>query len=837
MLNKKTNIVQLVIFAFMILTIQIVLSAFYLLDYNTDLRDNFSLSATENAENMSYAAGQTLDNIIFEGKNLKLSSLTSTTAIPEGFDGIGFIAAIKDGLSELYNFNLKIEGEGLYNGKIPATTKDSLQNDKVIKFTFAELTGTAPKEGGYSGYYEIYGCPNEDKTMTLLLSKYGRLTGEINKYNFDSIYIYKYNDALKETGAILSGADDGKALESKLTAFKNNVNITGKAFAFIDDSFMTVQKIEGTNLCIVCVVEKLSLQNALQRLLSNMIMILAVYIFFSILTMVLGILFYTKKYNNLLFYNGKHKSNFVLSVDRYGNVKRANETFKQYFKVKNVFDEVFSAGAATAEKLGRGEPIIVQIKDKNEVQRYLTLLCSPTFSGYKFVGGDTSDFVNLYITAHERNFTDTVTGLQNEEILIKDFENDLKIRKDYKTMMGFLDAINLSEFQVMSGRYFADQILRALGEKLNLLFKDFGRVYYDGEHFAILTNNEVNTELQEKLVDIMQKLNTPMSVGNNLILLKVKAGFIILDKHTEDWAYEAIKTNVMSALKRAQKTHDTLYFVFHQLQSKHYLGYKTFDIPVSELIANDAIDVFFQPQLDLKTRIIGGFEALCRLKGGFMQDMNIQQFIEMVERRGEMIELGDFIYDKSLSFAKEIEQYGATVSLNVSPIQMLQSGFADKILKKFNNHNLKSDSVCIEVTETFLMTSFDDIVPKLEELKRKGIDVHLDDFGVEHSSYLYLKKLPISVIKIDREFVKDLETDKYSKVIIESMVNIAKKLNLGCIAEGVENENQLKWLKEIGCQAVQGFFVSQAISRDRALKMLIDSINNQVKSEEPNARK
>ena len=192
----------------------------------------------------------------------------------------------------------------------------------------------------------------------------------------------------------------------------------------------------------------------------------------------------------------------------------------------------------------------------------------------------------------------------------------------------------------------------------------------------------------------------------------------------------------------------------------------------------------------------------------------------MAERNGLIMELGKIVIEETFKFAKKIEDTGIHISMNVSPAQLLHSGFVNELLNYFEQYQLKPQRISIEITETFLMENSEDIIAKLRILKEKGFGVHLDDFGIGYSSMLYLKDLPVDTIKIDKEFTKEATTDKFSRIIVTRIVQMALGLDLNIVAEGVENEKQMNLLSHIGCDVIQGYLISKPVNEEETLALI-----------------
>ncbi len=154
----------------------------------------------------------------------------------------------------------------------------------------------------------------------------------------------------------------------------------------------------------------------------------------------------------------------------------------------------------------------------------------------------------------------------------------------------------------------------------------------------------------------------------------------------------------------------------------------------------------------------------------------------------------------------------------------MQSGFVDELLSEFRKNDLKPGSICVEITETYLMENYQLMISKLNILKSAGFSIHLDDFGTGYSSMLYLKELPIDVIKTDKEFIKNLASDDASRVIEAEIIKMAKSLHLQVISEGVESPIQVEYLEKFGADYIQGYIVSPAVPFDKAIAMVQNGV-------------
>jgi len=229
---------------------------------------------------------------------------------------------------------------------------------------------------------------------------------------------------------------------------------------------------------------------------------------------------------------------------------------------------------------------------------------------------------------------------------------------------------------------------------------------------------------------------------------------------------------------------------------------------LKEAIFNRNFEMYYQPQYHSGNKKLRGMEALVRWKEDDDHMVSPSLFIPIAEKNGTIIPIGSWVLDQSLKqFAewKKIYTDPLIISINISSLQIMKKEFLDELLMAINKYGLDYTEVEIEITESVLIEDFDNVVDKLKALRDYGIRVSLDDFGTGFSSLSYLKNLPIDTLKIDKSFVDTVMIDSATRVITETIINMVKTLGLETIAEGVEQEQQYKYLHAIGCDIIQGY--------------------------------
>ena len=219
----------------------------------------------------------------------------------------------------------------------------------------------------------------------------------------------------------------------------------------------------------------------------------------------------------------------------------------------------------------------------------------------------------------------------------------------------------------------------------------------------------------------------------------------------------------------------------------------------------------------------GGMEALIRWKDGDGEMISPAKFIPIAEKNGTIIPIGNWVLEQSIrTFSEWRNRYGVpfVLSVNISALQYQKEDFVDLLLNIIRKYDVSPEEIELEITESILIDDFQAVTEKMQLLKEYGIRISLDDFGTGFSSLSYLKKLPINTLKIDKSFTDTLLTDSATRIITESIVSMVKSLGFESIAEGVEEEQQYKYLRAIGCDIIQGYLFGKPLSQEEIEQLL-----------------
>jgi EAL domain-containing protein (putative c-di-GMP-specific phosphodiesterase class I) len=225
--------------------------------------------------------------------------------------------------------------------------------------------------------------------------------------------------------------------------------------------------------------------------------------------------------------------------------------------------------------------------------------------------------------------------------------------------------------------------------------------------------------------------------------------------------------------------------------------------------------LFYQPQIDILTGKLIGVEALIRWLQPDLIFIKPGEFIPLAEEAGLIVPIGEWVIHTACSQNMIWQKAGfkpMCMTVNVSSIQFMQSNFVERISQILKETGLSPAYLQLELTEGTIMKHAEDIIKKLDTINAMGIKVSIDDFGTGYSSMNYLKRLPLSTLKIDRSFIQDIATNPDDQSITKAIIDLARNFRLNVIAEGVETRKQLHLLREYGCNGMQGYLICPPIN-------------------------
>ncbi len=524
----------------------------------------------------------------------------------------------------------------------------------------------------------------------------------------------------------------------------------------------------------------------------------------------------------------------IMKIKKDGFITSYNKSFKAFLGNQDIYDNISDfrikekiVHENLIEHIERQKPFTVLFTKANETI-YIRFIPTRTHGGFLLIGDDVSETEGRYDEFKTLALVNPVTNLPNKNSLLnelKDFFNDEEAFYKKNALVAF-DIVSFSKINMLLGKRSGDHFLRLVSDYALESLEGYPAMLFNLEvdRFVVLFRDLDDyawvTRWIEKLIDIFDK---PITIERNLLNVNAKFGVFNIEYDRYEILNPQIAVdNLLLALEHAKENSIKKYFVYDVSLSIIASRHNRMEVDLANAIIKQEFKMVYQPQYDNEQGKIIGFEALIRWDNPRYANDSPLRFIRLAEQNSMIIDIGRIALHETFLAAKELEPFGVEISLNISPVQMLQAGFVNEVISTFEQYDLKKGSICLEITETFLIDSFELVIAKLKLLRNYGFSIHLDDFGTGYSSLQYLKDLPINAIKIDKTFIDSIVDDKHSRAIVHMMSSLAKDTELKVIAEGVENEKQNVLVYKNGCDIIQGYIISKPVSKELAVQLIRD---------------
>ena len=528
----------------------------------------------------------------------------------------------------------------------------------------------------------------------------------------------------------------------------------------------------------------------------------------------------------------------VIRVDLSGNVIFSNKTFKLLYgvtrevKIKDFIDVETNLPIMETMKKNKAFICEVPLDEIRDRVIYLQLTPLEISRSYYLMGTNVTIEYNESQRLQKLSGLNEITNCENEFILATKFEKIIK--EDTAGLdVGFVE-FNIHKFNDLIqvfGKTTYNQMLVEFLKLIRTHFEEMSVYHLDISKFMVIYPNTSIDEIAPRVEALLDDLKRPITIKANNIYLNCKVVCYDLKREAIDATLVNFDEENQITLQMIMDKLDLAYRNMGELSSKDYVVYEAamdniilatdeMERDIETGLIDREFQMWLQPQFDIVNNRVDGFEALIRWMNPKYKDKSPQIFIELAEQRGHMLDIGRFVITESFKLAKRLEPYGIHISVNVSPVQLMQVGFVQQLIDEFNRNQLKPGAIAVEVTETLLMGSFKTVAEKLRLLRDAGFHIHLDDFCTGYSSMLYLKDLPVDTIKIDKEFTKYITTNKFNENIVKTLCTLARDLDLDMVCEGVEDQDQADMIKKFGCRIIQGWLYGKAMPYEQAVEML-----------------
>ena len=450
------------------------------------------------------------------------------------------------------------------------------------------------------------------------------------------------------------------------------------------------------------------------------------------------------------------------------------------------------------------------LKSKNrQAAIYLECVSQPSLTQLQFaeifltnvsVGLDN---VRLFNKLRDAAYKDVLTGLANRTDFIEQIEKYHRCASNEYVFI-LIDVAHFSDINNGLGQEVGNHLLIAIVERLKQEYpqaKLLSRIGADVFGFLIESSEFELNELHENL-------NLPFSAAEHVLPVNFKIGLC----KQQDFQASGIETLKLAyiALNQAKKGQQGN-AVYYTTDMEERMAWRLGIIrQLRQDFENNKLEVWYQPQLKFDDLSIVGCEALLRWPSGNGNYISPAVFVPLAEDAGLIVAIGQWVLEQACQQQKRLAAQGVEIriAVNVSVPQFKVKGYAQQVKDTLLKYQVEPQNIELEVTESVVMDELDIVIDTLNELKEFGIEVAIDDFGTGFSSLSYLQKLPLDRLKIDRAFIKDLP-DQDDGAIAALVVSLGVKLGLKTIAEGVETQAQADFLKQLGCDEVQGFMYAK----------------------------
>lgn len=404
---------------------------------------------------------------------------------------------------------------------------------------------------------------------------------------------------------------------------------------------------------------------------------------------------------------------------------------------------------------------------------------------------------------------DELTGLANRRVLVDELTSCVGVPSspdDAAVLM-----IDLDRFKVVNdslGHSVGDQILCTVADRIQTAVRDADLVSrLGGDEFVVLLRGPVGSlEAVSVAQRIIELIKEPIRCGIHEVFVTGSVG--IAFPNTDDRQIEDVLSHADAAMYDAKSKGRNRYETFDEKSREEVASRIETESQLRRAIENDELEVYYQPEYDLVSNEIVGAESLVRWNHPEKGVLTAGVFIDIAEDTGLVVDIGSLVLKEACRQGAEWNSRRETplmVRVNLSTRQLERRTIVDEVKNVLIESGLPAEQLCLEITETALMTDVEESMRLLTKLRDTGVRLAVDDFGTGFSSLAYLKKFPVDILKIDQAFIRNLDTDSTDEAIVLSIIKLAEALDLQVVAEGIEEDAHHAKLVEMGCFRGQGF--------------------------------
>jgi diguanylate cyclase (GGDEF)-like protein/PAS domain S-box-containing protein len=421
---------------------------------------------------------------------------------------------------------------------------------------------------------------------------------------------------------------------------------------------------------------------------------------------------------------------------------------------------------------------------------------------------------------------DTLTGLPNRALLSERLGRAIvrARRQETRVAVLFLDLDRFKDINDSLGHAAGDRLLKAAATRLQATVGASDTVArLGGDEFTVVLEDVESIPAVERMArEILTAFSMPLEVDERHdVSITPSLGISLYPDHA------LVPTDLLkfadTAMYQAKAEGRNTYQIYNETMDAESRRRATILASLRKALDRGEFRLVYQPRMALADGRITGVESLLRWHSAELGEINPTVFIPLAEESGLILQIGDWVLSEALQTLKRWRSHGLneiSIGVNVSVLQLLRGNLPEQLRNLIQELGVPANRIELEVTESMVMQNAEQTTTVLNELRKLGVTLAIDDFGTGYSSLVYLKRLPIDTLKIDKEFIGDLTRDPDDEAITATVITMGHSLGLNVIAEGVESEQQLSYLREQGCDEIQGFWLSVPLDAHRCLAFI-----------------
>lgn len=425
---------------------------------------------------------------------------------------------------------------------------------------------------------------------------------------------------------------------------------------------------------------------------------------------------------------------------------------------------------------------------------------------------------------------DSLTSLPNRFLLNERLEylTSTARRNQTRFTLLVLDLDNFKDINDSLGHQVGDAVIIETAKRLQSNITNSEMLArLDGDEFAIILEDTSKSQAAERAGILHELVSVPHKIEGSIVQTGLSIGIAGFPEDVDEG--KALLQYADVAMQHAKRNGQE--FAFYDPEDDEYtLGRLSLAKDLSSALANDDLQLYFQPQLDLNTKKIRGAEALLRWKHGKHGFIRPDRIIDLAIKSNLINDLSNWVIEKAIKTCRQWHDAGLLleVSINITVENLNDPQLQDNLSQLLKKYNIEPQFIMLEITENGMMTNPGHSVEVLKQLYDLGLRLSVDDFGTGFSSLSYLQRLPVHEVKIDKSFVMNMDSNERNKTIVESVITLGHNLGLSVVAEGIETNKVLVSLKALNCNCGQGFLISKPISHDKFLNWLQKNIHQPI---------